>query len=611
MGTTELPTRTATLRWLTAVCSGGRPVTSIPARFIVAGMLAIFALLATSPTASAQTRSLKLYFVHTGEKAEITYMRNGRYIQSGLDQVNRFLRDWRRNEPTKMDPHLLDLVWEVYQRSGSRDYIHVISAYRSPQTNAMLRKRSRGVAKKSQHMLGKAMDFYLPDVKLSKLRRIGLTMQNGGVGYYPKSGSPFVHMDTGSVRHWPRMSRQELVSVFPDGKTLHVPSDGKPLPGYQEALASYNKRMKANTGIVVASTAEPRRSSGGGGGGSTGGFLSAFFNGGADNEEDLAEETIRIPRASDRYEARRAKPTRERAVETPEPPEAIETPEPPKEEIETPSIVIASLPDKDVPVPRFAPRPSVALAEADDTAKTVAVAFDVPRPIPRPAIGVGPAILPAESVTGGISNAKALAMAQMADTGGLDEARMILSGAATADQRDEIAAIPLPAARPNERDPIVLAALPLAGPLVGSKPADLRSEGEAAKSSRLTREKQLTSDSLRSYVLASLDRSAGLDTLEFGARTTDKAPKPIATGGRRERHAVVVPMPTNITSRAFAKESIVRTAVTTRVPSFAFNLSNGAPAEVYTDGFSMTARVENPHRFTGKAVTFLSVARFD
>ena len=93
-------------------------------------------------------------------------------------------------------------------------------------------------------MLGKAMDFYIPGVSLKKLRNIGLRMQAGGVGYYPRSGSPFVHMDVGNVRHWPRMSRRELVAVFPSGKTLHVPSDGKPLPGFEQAVASYKSRQR-------------------------------------------------------------------------------------------------------------------------------------------------------------------------------------------------------------------------------------------------------------------------------------------------------------------------------------------------------------------------------
>lgn len=201
--------------------------------------------------AAGQTRTLKILFIHTREKAEITFKRNGRYDPKGLQQVNNMLRDWRRNEPTKMDPRLLDLIWEVYQKSGSRDYIHVVSAYRSPATNGMLRSRTKGVAKKSQHMLGKAMDFYLPDVKLKTLREIGMKFQVGGVGYYPTSGSPFVHMDVGGVRAWPRMSRGELVRLFPDGKTMHLPSDGSPLPGYEQAVADYKRRV-GSSAIEVA-----------------------------------------------------------------------------------------------------------------------------------------------------------------------------------------------------------------------------------------------------------------------------------------------------------------------------------------------------------------------
>ncbi|MEO4041516.1 DUF882 domain-containing protein [Hoeflea sp. CAU 1731] len=233
--------------------------------------------------AAAETRTLKLYFLHTKEHASITYKKNGRYIQSGLNELNRFLRDWRRNEPTKMDPRLFDLIWEVYQASGSKAEIHVVSAYRSPQTNAMLRKRSSGVAKKSQHTLGKAMDFFIPDVPLKKLRELGMKFQVGGVGYYPRSGSPFLHLDTGSVRAWPRMSRKELVQVFPQGKTLHLPSDGKPLPGYDQALADYKKRVTSSSIQVAGGGA--RSSSGGGGG-----LLAGLFNRGDDEDKAPARQ---------------------------------------------------------------------------------------------------------------------------------------------------------------------------------------------------------------------------------------------------------------------------------------------------------------------------------
>ncbi|MEM8702018.1 MAG: DUF882 domain-containing protein [Pseudomonadota bacterium] len=215
----------------------------------------VITLACITTIAHAQTRTLKLYNTHTKERVSITFKKNGRYIPSGLREVNRFLRDWRRNEITKIDPELLDLIWEVYREVRARDYIYVVSSYRSPATNNMLRKRSRGVAKNSQHTLGKAMDFYIPGVNLAKLRAAGLRKQIGGVGYYPRSGSPFVHMDTGRVRHWPKMSRSQLAKVFPSGKTLHIPSDGKPMKGYKLALAESKsgKRRSITKPTIVAS----------------------------------------------------------------------------------------------------------------------------------------------------------------------------------------------------------------------------------------------------------------------------------------------------------------------------------------------------------------------
>lgn len=251
------------------------------------GALSVPMLVASHADAQAETRSLKLYFVHTGEKAVITFKRNGVYDRQGLQQLNRFLRDWRRNQPTKMDPRLFDLIWEVYRKSGSNTYINVVCGFRSPETNSMLRSRSKGVAEKSQHMLGKAMDFFIPDVKLAKLREIGMKMQVGGVGFYPKSGSPFVHMDVGNVRAWPRMSRQELVRLFPNGRTLHVPSDGKPLPGYQEAMADYKRRV-GSTHIEIADT----------GGSKKKGLLAFLFGGGADEGEDAASAETAVASAA-------------------------------------------------------------------------------------------------------------------------------------------------------------------------------------------------------------------------------------------------------------------------------------------------------------------------
>lgn len=192
--------------------------------------------------AEGDTRTISLHHIHTGEDLTVTFKRDGRYDQEALKKINHLLRDWRRNEETRMDPRLLDVVWEVYRDVDAKGPIQVVCGYRSPATNAMLRRRSRGVAQYSQHMLGRAMDFFIPGVPLEAQREAGLRLQRGGVGYYPTSGSPFVHLDVGNVRHWPRMTREQLAHVFPNGRTVHIPSDGRPLSGYALALADIQKR---------------------------------------------------------------------------------------------------------------------------------------------------------------------------------------------------------------------------------------------------------------------------------------------------------------------------------------------------------------------------------
>jgi uncharacterized protein YcbK (DUF882 family) len=171
--------------------------------------------------AEGDTRTLSMHHMHTGEDLTITYKRNGRYDDASLQKLNHFLRDWRREEATKMDPQLLDLIWEVYQEVGAKEPVQIVCGFRSPATNAMLRRRSKGVAQFSQHMLGKAIDFYIPGVSLEQIRYAGLRMQRGGVGFYPTSGSPFVHLDTGSVRHWPRMSSDQLARVLATPPRTH------------------------------------------------------------------------------------------------------------------------------------------------------------------------------------------------------------------------------------------------------------------------------------------------------------------------------------------------------------------------------------------------------
>lgn len=215
----------------------------------VAATILVAALLAPTfvvPSFGASSRTLYLYYTHTRETAKITFKRNGRYDKKGLAQLNQFLRDWRRNEPIKMDPRLFDLVWEVYQEVGATKPIHVVSAYRSPKTNEMLRARSSGVAKNSNHTRGLAMDFFIPGVPISKLREVAMRKHVGGVGYYPTSRSPFVHLDTGNVRAWPRMTTAQLKRIFPKGKTMHIPSNGVLLSknGYAAAKAEWSKCHK-------------------------------------------------------------------------------------------------------------------------------------------------------------------------------------------------------------------------------------------------------------------------------------------------------------------------------------------------------------------------------
>lgn len=177
----------------------------------------------------ATERRLQIYSVNTEERIDVVYKRNGEYVPEALDKIDWIMRDWRRDEKTKMSRELIDLLWEVHQQVGSKEPIHLISGYRSLKTNNMLRRTKGGQAKKSQHILGNAADVHFPDVPVKRLRNAGLIRQYGGVGYYPTSAIPFVHLDVARVRHWPRLPREELALLFPSGKTKHVPADGRPL----------------------------------------------------------------------------------------------------------------------------------------------------------------------------------------------------------------------------------------------------------------------------------------------------------------------------------------------------------------------------------------------
>ena len=174
----------------------------------------------------AQNRTISLRNIHTDDVVTVEYKRNGRYVPEAMERINWVMRDWRRNEQTKMDPALIDLLWEMHNELGSRQPINLISAYRSRNTNNMLRTSRGGQASESRHILGKAADVQFPDIPVKNIRYAAMIRERGGVGYYPTSATPFVHVDTDRVRAWPRMPRFELALLFPNGRTQHKPADG-------------------------------------------------------------------------------------------------------------------------------------------------------------------------------------------------------------------------------------------------------------------------------------------------------------------------------------------------------------------------------------------------
>lgn len=169
----------------------------------MAGMvsaISLFPNLGLANTTLPYKKSLSFYNTHTGEKLDTTFWAEGVYIPEALAEINYLLRDHRNNAVTEMDIELFDLLHALRTNLDSREPFHVISGYRSPETNAKLRNHSTGVAKKSLHMEGKAIDINLPGRNLSDLRKVAMGLAQGGVGYYPSSN--FVHVDRGRVRSW-------------------------------------------------------------------------------------------------------------------------------------------------------------------------------------------------------------------------------------------------------------------------------------------------------------------------------------------------------------------------------------------------------------------------
>ncbi|MBY3380992.1 MULTISPECIES: DUF882 domain-containing protein [Rhizobium] len=580
---------------------------------------ALLALAVSSPVfvgtpsqAAGDTRSLKLYFIHTGEKAVITYKRNGKFDPKGLEQLNRFLRDWRKNQPTKMDPRLFDLIWEVYRQSGSRDYINVVCGFRSPGTNEMLRGRSRksGVAEKSQHMLGKAMDFFIPDVKLATLRAIGMKMQVGGVGFYPKSGSPFVHMDVGGVRAWPRMSRDELVRLFPNGNTIHIPADGKPLPGYQQAMADY-KRRGSGPQIQIASASEsaPKHKT----------LFAALFGGGADEQEDESDDStpVAVAKATPpKAEPAPAEPQQTEVADLNAPVPQVRpafSNQPTGSEVASALVAppsgnaaqqalaaalpadqaqpqqFADLSAYSIPVPsllgqRRAPGDAeVALA---DPMLTGANALPVPTPIERPAV--------AENL---------LAAADADPEAEADEADQDALSPALADALDQ---------QRNEEESQVASNAP---------PQTVEQAIKAA----MTQKAPAAKPPLELAALAPMTKSASFgDGFDEPAVESAVAQGLPAKGGRpthKEAAAAGASRTTVRTEPKLTEKMISQWALTNarlemaskqvKAPRFVSQTMRAQPIAVYAEGFNVKTASVDPARFSGTAVNFMEVRKFN
>ncbi len=624
-----------------------RKVTKVAAVGLLALAVSTPVFVGTPSQAGGETRSLKIYYVHTGEKAVITYKRNGKFDPDGLEKLNRILRDWRKNQPTKMNPRLFDLIWEVYRESGSHEFINVICGFRSPGTNEMLRTRSAhtGVAKKSQHMLGNAMDFYIPDVKLAKLREIGMKLQVGGVGFYPTSGSPFVHMDVGGVRAWPRMDRQELVRLFPDGKTMHIPADGRPLPGYQEAVADYKRRMSSDN-IQIASSSSPRR----------GFFARLFGGGGADEEEDNADSGTTAAPVAVASAARKGQPAPAASDEGDDSPAqapaqvqvaSVNAPVPQvrpafgnqpagsdvASALVSPSrnaaqdALAAAMPNTDdqqqyadlrsyhVPVPSLLDRRApgdaeLASAEADMRGQLAAV----PVPAQRPEI--------AESLLAS-ADADQEAIDDQADAGALSPSVVAALEQSRPDRADANNAVPVTPPLNNVASKDQLSP--------SSNGTVMSNDAAQAIAAVLPQQRPVQQMPMQVAALAPIRNEVKASSRRFNDNFETSTPQEraiaagVATKGARPSkqdaadadagHTTVTTVP-KLTEKMISQWAIAKARVEivnrpVKAPRFVSPTLRAQPTAVYTDGFKVQTASIDPERFSGTAVNFLQVKKFN
>jgi len=157
-------------------------------------------LIGKAANAAPPERKLSLYNTHTGESLNRVFWAEGQFVPDALQDINKVLRDHRNNAVAIIDPQLLLLLDQMNAKMGSGNQLHIISGYRSPESNALLNATTNGVAKHSMHMDGKAIDIRMPGRSLAQVRKAAMSLRGGGVGYYPDS--QFVHMDTGRLRSW-------------------------------------------------------------------------------------------------------------------------------------------------------------------------------------------------------------------------------------------------------------------------------------------------------------------------------------------------------------------------------------------------------------------------
>ena len=180
----------------------GPQCSSRNAKIRLSAGLALFIMLALPVYTSAASgdRILSFYNTHTHERLTVIYKNGNQYKPEALKKISAILRDHRSGDISLMDPKLMDFVYDLLTKVDNHGEVHIISGYRSPETNAKLRQKSKGVARGSMHMKGKALDFRLPGTDTAVLRDTARAMKRGGVGYYRKSD--FIQIDTGRVRNW-------------------------------------------------------------------------------------------------------------------------------------------------------------------------------------------------------------------------------------------------------------------------------------------------------------------------------------------------------------------------------------------------------------------------